>query len=675
MKFQLLALVALCCLPAALCAITTITANINGFTLVSGLCSTASCIVGRFTGLSTNLVQGTAYTITGGPTFTITNLATGNYTWSDDSGTTFYPTGGAGTYTQCASPDLPAITLDTTNSNTFMGPTRLRLTLRFLENNRYQSISYAHSGTGAVNCNSTISNAVDATYQAWVRTSGTAACTTPYTQLTYDLNNALTVCSYYRDETDPNNTVFNGTIIITTVDTGVVIRGNQYPRTLSTSITIKIAFQTNISASNAGASIFGAHITYSAITQQLWNPATLTATLTLITSVQWPYQLYSSATTATATVPTDWATNSIAASPQDSSADINGNTANMRSKCYSSTGATSTGATAQTSGTICNQYWTITLVRTLACNGANSVTLAGAFSVAWGVTCPGLFTGSCATPNPSTDSVSFTTNSTNYCPQLITNNNLDTAALSTYSDTGYSVSQTQFVFGTTTYFQAVITAPILMSNVAVEYVYVTSGGTNGASSYFQRPYTGAPGTYFAAAPSTGTFSGTSVSACSSATYAVSSGMTITDNADGSSNALSKKVRFSILWNACSSAATGDAPQSTTVQVNIRIRYTNQTTVSLPTTLKLIATARPRTLDDTDASTASANVGISTSDSVNGASVASSSSSMMVISILVAIVVATALIVVVAVVVIRRSRTTKVETQMSSVNLASTSSTA
>jgi len=491
--------------------------------------------------------------------------------------------------------------------------------------------------------------------------------------LEIDFNWALANCNYYRDETDPNNTVFNGTIIIQTIDTGVVIRGVRYPRTLETAVTVKIAFQTNVSATSGSVSVFGPRITYSAITQQLWNPSTLVATLTLITSVQWPYQLATAATTTTASIPGDWSTNTLAAAPADTGNDANNVAWTTRAKCYQTGGTSSTGQTVQTYGNVCYQYWTVTLARSLACNGANTVTLAGSFSIAWTVTCPSLFNGSCNAPSPLNDAVTFNTNSTNYCPQLITNNNVNTAVLTSYSSNTYATTQTQFVFGTTTYFEAVIVSPILMSNVAVEYVYLTAGGTVATTTpYFQRVYTGAPGTYFAASPSTGTFAGSTVSACASGTYATAAGMTISDNADGSSNALSKRVRFTILWNSCSSAATGDSPTTTTVQVNVRIRYTNQTTVSLPTTMSFSAKV-PQILDS-DTTSTSTNVGIVGSNA-QVASSSSADSAAIVYGVIAGIAALTALVVVAAVVIIRRNRTKGENPQMSSVHLTSTSSTA
>lgn len=662
---------------AALCvahgAVTTVTQNNRGFQVVSSTATAATQFRVSFVSLtSAPLTQGTQYTITpatavAGSTWTIAGLDTGIYSVSDDNGATW-----RNATTNCLVPDVPAITLVTANSRTEAdGDGRLLLRLRFAENLRYRSISYAYNGASAA-CNSAVSATAAGSKQLWNRTFDTTSCTSPRMDYTQDFNNALTICNFARDESDATNTVFSATIMITTIDTGDVIRGTRYERTLQTSVSIRIAFQTNVTAQTSSMQIYGSRITDSTITNQAWNPSTHVATLTLFTSVQYPYMFRNPLFT---TVPAGniFNTPQIVAQTNDPNNDAlnNGANQNNRAVCTTTGPAVFSGV-----NQVCNQYWTITLSRSTSCTGSNTLTLAGSWGIRFDVTCPNYFPGACNAPDPKNDSISFNTDSDNYCPVLISTQ-AASATLTVFQNSGLTTTQSQFVFGTISYFSAVVTAPILMDHVAVESVFVTSGASTllGANALYNRVYTNAA-TWFGVSTTTTSLYRTLGTVAANDVASTSPAMTVTDNHDGATAALTKRAVVAWRWNSLTSAASGDNPTTTVVQVNLRIRYRNQSTVSMPDE-RITLTKYFHALDSSSAS-ASASVGI-TAGSVSGgtgntgAASASSSSvglALSVVGIAAGVVGIIALVSVFTVYMLRRQRERSKE-QMASIQLSST----
>lgn len=656
-------------------AVTSVTQTLRGFQIASSTATASTQIKVSFVTLTGTLLSPTVTPATcAAPcTFTVTGLDTGIYSVSDDSGATW-----KNATTSCLSPDTPAITLVPGSSSTVADTDgKLLLRLRFSESLRYRSIAYAYSGAVAA-CNSNISIATAGTKQSWVRTAASASCTDQVLNYEQDFNNALTICNYQRDESDTANTVYSATILIYTTDTGDVIRGVRYERNLQTSVTIRIAFQTNVTAQTTAMQIYGSRITESTITSQTWNPSTFVATLTLFTSVQFPYQFRNPLFTTTAA---GFAAPTIVAASADTTADKLGNPANEVGRARCTTTDANTLATA--ASTVCNQYWTITLSRSSPCTGSNTLTLAGSWGVRFDVTCPGYFTGSCSVPDPKNDSISFNTDSDNYCPVLISTQ-AATAHLGVFQDAGFTTPQTQFVFGTFSYFRVNVTAPILMDHVAIETVRVTSGASTslttgnalGANVLYSRAYSTAS-TWFGVATTTSTLYAQLGAVRASDTATTSPAMTVTDNQDGATASLNKRAATGWRWNSLTSAASGDNPTTTVVQINLRIRYRNQSTVSYPDERLTLTQAFNHHLMS-DSATVSANLGITpgtvTGPTGNSGAASTSSSSvglaLSVVGIAAGVVGIIALVSVFTVYMLRHQRARSKE-QMASIQLSST----
>jgi len=676
--YSVLLILSTLCLANA--GITSVTQNVRGFQVVSDSATAATQFRVSFVSLTGSLLtQGTQYTITpatavAGSTWTISGLDTGIYSVNDNSGT--------GTWrnatTDCLVPDTPAITLVTANSNTVADTDgRLLLKLRFAESWRYRSIAYAFNGAISA-CNSNISNTVAGTKQTWVRTAPTTTCTDPYTDYTQDFNNALTICNFQRDETDATNTVFSATVLIYTTDTGDVIRGIRYERNLQTSVTIRIAFQTNITAQTSSMQIYGSRITQSTIVSQTWNPSTFVATLSLFTSVQFPYQFRSPSWTTT---PPNFNAPNIVATNADPVADKLGNAGGQTNRARCVVGSDPNNL-ANASSTVCNQFWTITISRSTACTGSNQVTLAGTWGIRFDVTCPGYFSGSCSVPDPKNDSITFDTNSDNYCPVLISTQ-AATASMAVFQDSGFATAQTQFVFGTFSYFRVTVTAPILMDHVAIESVVVTSGASSflttgnalGTNVLYGRTYTDAA-SWFGVSTTTPTLYALLNGVRANDPATTSPDMTVSDNQDGNTAALTKRAATKWRWNSLTSAASGDNPTTTVVQINLRIRYRNQSTVSYPD--ERITITKAFNSLDTDAAQVSATFGVVGTGNVGGtgnSGAASSSSSsvglaLSVVGIAAGVVGIIALVSVFTVYMLRHQRARSKE-QMASIQLSST----
>ncbi len=155
-------------------------------------------------------------------------------------------------------------------------------------------------------------------------------------------------------------------------------------------------------------------------------------------------------------------------------------------------------------GAPCVQTWVLTLKNMEGCT-----LTARDWLVPFRVICSAAFTGcaprpspasasrrsrgrACNVPDPFNDTVSFDTDSDNYCPQLL--DELSTSAqLTPYQDSSMTLpqvgaracvpcqarvaharnsptwprAQTQFVFGTTAYFEAVVTSAVVLQTVHV----------------------------------------------------------------------------------------------------------------------------------------------------------------------------------------------------------------
>jgi len=303
------------------------------------------------------------------------------------------------------------------------------------------------------------------------------------------------------------------------------------------------------------------------------------------------------------------------------------------------------------------------------------LTLAGSWTIRFDVTCPNYFTGACSVPDPKNDSISFTTDSDNYCPVLISTQ-AATATLTVFQNSNLATQQSQFVFGTFSYFSAVVTAPILMDHVAVESVFVTSGASTflGANALYNRAFTNAA-TWFGVSTTTPSLYRTLNGVVANDAASTSPAMTVTDNHDGATAALSKRAVVAWRWNSLTSAASGDNPTTTIVQVNLRIRYRNQSTVSMPDE-RITLTKYFHALDSSSAS-ASASVGVTgtvTGPTGNSGAASASSSSvglaLSVVGIAAGVVGIIALVSVFTVYMLRRQRERSKE-QMASIQLSST----
>jgi hypothetical protein len=300
--------------------------------------------------------------------------------------------------------------------------------------------------------------------------------------------------------------------------------------------------------------------------------------------------------------------------------------------------------------TPCGQNWFIKLNAPDDCGTIYqnlTRTMTGSWAVNFNIKCHYSYTGSCSIASPTTNTaqVLFTTSSDNYCPRILDSLS-SSATLHVYDDTARKNEQSQFVFGTTTYFEARVESSIIIQSLMTEEVSITIGGAvdNSAdlhawsvNNMFTAPplmparqiiYSAGFGTdsnlvntYFA--PDSNTCSASIRSGMNVYTSApLSPGDAITDTGYTTTPCYTKAPLqtpvlgwsitqyaytpapgtgplnvsnfFQWYWNEATSNATGDYAQLMQVQWNGRVRYADQSVAKLsawlmPAHLNLLAT--------------------------------------------------------------------------------------
>ncbi len=347
-----------------------------------------------------------------------------------------------------------------------------------------------------------------------------------------DFNSALSNCGWKRIEDNTALTVFETTVRITTVQQGRSIRGTLYTTTRETTIVLGFAFQTAVSAS-ATVETQSTVTTEASVLHQFVDPANQRAYLVLYTSSQGPYQL-ALATATEAPVCTaasggcaDWAAGSNANGPASAmrallASDLappitatlpTGVTAGKSTRtaeCFDPNNVAADYSATSNSGAVtyapCGQYWLISLnparealyqvaataQRALASSpnarpaqcadtfGAHVArTFTGSWSATFNVTCHPSFKGACASARPGANvqqpvTVSFSSASDDYCPRIIDSLS-SSAKLELFDNFARTSAQSQFVFGTSSYFLLTITSSVPMTDVRAEEVSVTQG--------------------------------------------------------------------------------------------------------------------------------------------------------------------------------------------------------
>lgn len=511
------------------------------------------------------------------------------------------------------------------------------LDLAFASSTAYTSTTFGFVGASNATCNST-------SVTFWTTTQPSVPSFTPCTvryEAMIPLNFALAQCGFAVDESAAGTTTYSARVMMTTTQSRTTVRGLVITQTMQTSVTVSLRFSTAITTTSGSLQVYGPRITFSRVVSQSFNPASYMATLQVFTSVQFPYQL---------TTPV--------------LANVAGFTTTV-TPTFAESGRPTT-AICNSSTSPCSQYWTVTIQRTTSCSpGPTNLNYAG-WSLSFTVGCHSLFTGQCNTPDPGSDAVVFDTSSDNYCPNLL-GTIATTATLSTFSDAGNTNANSQFVFGARTFFRALVTSQINIAALRVERISLVSGAASGVSNLYVNSFTNAAnffdqnkvGTYNnQPSPFTGTF------------IATPSLMQITEN-QSTGNPLTRAVTFNWVWSAATSSANTDNAVATVVQVDLRVRYQNQSTVAdRPHMEKLSLRFNPATnkmvvLAGDEISSASASVAVlggNLDDNNNNDASSSSStgvSSSMVVGLVVAAVVAIAIVLVVVAAVVLRQRNVKV----------------
>lgn len=428
----------------------------------------------------------------------------------------------------------------------------------------------------------------------WVTYVTSVNCSSEYTY-TAAINDALASCNFGRMEglKNSNTTTYRSTVLITTTQSRGSIRGLPMTSVRQTSVQVDIDFGTYMETSSGPLTVFGSRITFGRVVSQSFNPATLQATLQILTSVQSPYQLRTPVLAAVSGFTTTVAP-TVAESGQPTIAVCNGTSP-------------------------CTQYWTVTVARSNPCNPSPSTLTNAGWSLTFTVGCHSSFSGSCSTPAPDNDGVSFDTTSDNFCPVLV-DTVASSATLNVFSDAALTVPQTIFVFGARSYFRAVVNSPIALAAMRVERVTLSGSTPAGVSVLYSSTFNNAAA-YFGTAPVvtygnhpagfTGTFA------------AFPSFMLVSENIAGATS-LQRVANFSWIWSGATSSANTDASVSMIVRVDLRVRYANQSTVSkdhlITMEAKLPNSASRRTLDDDNNEVAgiSSSVGVAVQAIADGA---------------------------------------------------------
>ena len=356
---------------------------------------------------------------------------------------------------------------------------------------------------------------------------------------------------------------------------------------------------------------------------QVFEPLSSTASWGLLTSVQGPYQLarkevgavpvpaegvtgpsFTEMTEAAATLLGLPAAPELTGINSDANAHYSGAVTNL-AKCVAqgADGSLTTQAIdyADSTGTYaaCVQRWFNQATKATCTTEAPDQNLNIAWSVSFDVTCHASFTGSCAT-TPATNlvTVSWNTYSDNYCPRII-DTEASTAELKVYEKSDFTAEQSQFVFGTKSYFEATATSSIKIEDLETEKITIVSGGANaGQVVYFKENFAVLVDAWWSADSATAAAAGTPAAFLG----------TFAKNVTGADD-LHRKTQWSWTWSAANSAASGDFPTSASVQVDLRIRYTNQNAAA-PKRLDVLSVGfHPQLSAASAAASAQTNVGV------------------------------------------------------------------
>ncbi len=570
-------------------------------------------------------------------------------------------------------------------------------------------------------------------------------------------NDALVNCGWKRDESNTAFTLFKATVRATGRSLGRSLRGQVIYTTRETTIDIAVQFNTAVSATKGGLYVNSELVLLSEVTKQVFDPISKQAYLLLFTSSQGPYQLeptgFACASSSACSGGWDTTTPTVsfsallsdaaisAKTPQgqtpishngllklDSSIPLTDNSTTTRAECFSpglsGSGIPNYNTQTPTAFTECRQYWFIQLNGRNDCGNIFAQTpetrnLNGRWTASFNIKCHSSYTGSCTIQSPiaSTTTISFDTNSDNYCPQIV-DTVTSSAVLNVYDDAGFSNAQTQFVFGTNSYFKATVTSSIKIEAVYTEEISITLGAkapnvaalaqinpTNNYASVSgedrQIIYTNPFNTAISAANSPAYydeyFSGREVLASGSSTtctgragintkfsnWQSGAGSPLADGngllttkcyAAGSADILNFAVTqlsltgqaslqqitadnfFQFYWNDAVSGATGDFALPTQITWKGRIRYANQATKLVEA--KWVPQARLSAT--TEAATASVTSTISgaPASSTEGSSAAISTTTIAVAAAAVAAIAVMAI----AAFVVLRSRNAKMETE-------------
>lgn len=421
------------------------------------------------------------------------------------------------------------------------------LQLRLITSWAYDTTTISFVGSGNAQCNSPS----PAYWTSTIHSSNT--CNLLY-QASLPINWAMTNCNFRQDESVTSETRYSATLLIRTVRQARLIRGLWLNQTLETSVTVAVVYSTAITTISASLNVYGSGLIYARLLSQTYNVATYTATLILLTSMQYPYQLTASQLASVAGF-----TSTIAPiNPEAGAA--------ATAQCVS--GVTSP----------CNQQWQITLTRSVTSTGCllGPITLTNSgWQASWTIGCHASFTGSCATPAPSTAGAQFDTASDDMCPRLISTRSAS-ASLTAFSDSAFSAINSQYVFGARTYYRAIVNADINIQAVRIESVAIISGAAAGVNVIYSNAFTNASH-FFGATQPAGTY-GNQPAAFGGIFSASPTLMLISENLAGASN-LQRMVQFSWVWSAATSGASGDASTAAVVRVELRVRYANQSIVS------------------------------------------------------------------------------------------------
>lgn len=264
-----------------------------------------------------------------------------------------------------------------------------RLRLVFDSSMQYTSTEFAFEGAEAVaGCYG------GATADWTVADSGDSVCAATHTG-EIDLTFALASCGFE----DRGSGVYGARVRMTTVrpaNPSVSYVDGDLTRTDSTVVNVEVSLPLSANVTAGPAGVFGGAIDFSAATRQVVNMSTPTApttTVTLVTSVQWPYRLGAPSVSGDDAdfVVVGGAGAAVSAEEAD---------------CEADTGAG------------CTERWAVVVEPTSPCPAVSA--LSGTYTAVFPVTCAAAFaSGSCDLPSPATVTVVFTLNSDDYCPRVV----------------------------------------------------------------------------------------------------------------------------------------------------------------------------------------------------------------------------------------------------------------